>query len=390
MAQTPDVSQNTGNLICPAILTTWFNLLGPEAPSMRTTQVGLLESLFSQQNRVMPGRDDPQDITRMGHTYVYRVNYRQRAVRSETSNDITCATTTTPPPILGIQQTIDQRRSHTFFLSEQEVRSMCEEYSNVVQAQGAQVGDYEFLVSGANQTSLSVMLDHYNIINEQVNALREAIEEDLLNLIAGGLIGSFPVGSGLVPGQPLPAVQTNTFEPIPAFDTEMRRGYSMSGTSMAPILVTGHGNFYRYAQAMNYTCCNDNATDFEALRNSANYSMFMSRLLDDNTNFSPDDVLFYEPSHLRFINYVVNAGSFNSPMQDRVRGTFPDPMIPGLVYDMDIRYEECIGDEPMDNGWSIQMSSRFDLFHLPVNVYKANDLNSGVTGVYHLEAALLP
>ena len=359
------------NSVCPAILLSYQEAHEINNIADITDPVGLTDSLFDPTNRAAVRQEVLGLDADNGHVKSVRIWRKQRQIVTDTAAVKSCPITGTEKPIFEEVITPTLYREISLKVSETAIRKLCDQYSKLVRVPGARIGD-----NRANAQPLAIMAEMYNELGIDFNALRRAINIDLLTAAAtkfgtwkgGALSKSFPVyrsvdGAAGSIGSPI-------MDGFNIFMQEIRR----TGFNGKP-LVVGEGIFDRSNMSLQVGCCNNGGTDFGQMNESAMYKFYRDIDVTTGTG-SADGLIVYMPGSLAFISYNEYVGSFASKIGNMERGTIADPMTPGLTYDLRISPDEC------GEAYVLTMGLRFDLYAAPTTLFKVGDTLAGVNGVF--------
>lgn len=145
----------------------------------------------------------------------------------------------------------------------------------------------------------------------------------------------------------------------------MMRDYDNSGASGRPIVV-GDGNIDHYRRLQKYGCCNGVGLDNNQIADfDFYYDRFMNGIL---SNASEDNMFFvWAPRAAQLLTKTINKGEFAKSGSDFTYGTITDPMT-GIEFDMELQYDKC-----SPRGYRFKMSLRYDLWQLPLDMFKSTD-----------------
>ncbi len=145
------------------------------------------------------------------------------------------------------------------------------------------------------------------------------------------------------------------------------------GNNGKPILI-GAGNLDLAISALGIGCCNNAGQDIGKIDSRFKfYEDFTD--LSEVTGSVNGFIAFYAKA-IQFLQFNKYVGSFARPMGTMERGTLPDPYLPGLVYDIRIKPNEC------GEYWDLYINSDHDFYYAPNNLFKAGDRLEGVNGIF--------
>lgn len=143
------------------------------------------------------------------------------------------------------------------------------------------------------------------------------------------------------------------------------------GASGRP-LVVGAGFLSQYVRLQGIGCCNDYGQDIGQV---GQFDFYRDRDVDviaAGTN----NILAFAPGSVQFVNWVQNKGEFRQVMPDWAESSIIDP-VTGIEIDMEIRYDQC------DKAWKMVFYSHFDLYTLPLTMFKVADERDGTNNALH-------
>jgi hypothetical protein len=370
------------NAVCPAILIGLEEILKDGAPYKLFTQAGLLQSLYDPDNRQPNSVVQSVDADN-GHPKSVRVKHKQRATPADTSTTEDC-TGGTAKPYFEEVFTVNQYRQHVINIKESDVRKLCDNASKLVKVEGAAFNTWE-----GNSYSLALMAEAVMEIMADFDPLRQAINTDLhtsLNLNFGKYQGGTAINTfnmyrannatGLQEGAPV-------LSGFNRFKQEMRRT-SLSGL---PIVV-GEGALDLALGALEYGCCNLNGTDFGAMAKNPGFKYYTDFSVGTDAIGDSNGFVAYMPGSMQFADWNKYVGGFARPIGVVERGTIPDPVVPGLKYDMKIIPNACSGSSLVES-YDIIISLHFDLWTAPTTQFQAADRNYQVSGIFKAIAGVL-
>lgn len=352
------------NGVCPALLYSYKEANKVNNIAELTDPVGMLDSLHDPsvkgalEQRVLDLDGDS------GHRKTVRIWRKQRQVVSDTATSKTCPADGTEKTIFEDLVTPSLYRNIKVKVSEAKIRLLCDQYSKLVS------------LPNVNGQAQRVMAELWNEIGIDFNALRRAINQDLLTAAAtrygqwkgGANTKTFPVyrstdaAAGPV-GSPI-------MDGFSKFVQEIKRT-----TYNGKPIVVGEGLFDLANISLAYGCCNNGGNDFGQMNQNAMFKFYRDVDIATGTG-SADGIFVYMPGSLGFISYNEYVGSFARPIGTVERGTIRDPFTPDLVYDMRIFVDEC------NENYVVEIGLNFDLYAAPTNLFKTGDSLAGVNGFF--------
>ncbi len=361
------VTQNNG--ACPALLVGLNEIIGTNGPQNLIEPVGLMQALRDPSNPV------PKEIREVGaengHTKQVRISYRNRALPAAVTSTKTCGTGTEKTTLEDLFA-VGQYRQIIVRKSEASVRALCDAYSQMVALDVSQR-------TGIPQ--VMVMRDFANDIMQDLPVLRYQINDALNDLYAtkvgawqgGATSKTFTVRQALVNGS----------DGAPVLDgfAKMKQEINRIGLGLQPILF-GEGIFDLANDALNYGCCNAGGTDFGQMAKATGYKFYRDFVTSTAGGLGLNAVGAFLPGYVQLATFNEYVGSFAGPFANDVRGTMPDPVIPGLRYDVRIRPTTDCTDL-----YDIIIGLHFDLWVAPDDTFATGDRLAGVNGALKLVAA---
>lgn len=338
-------------LFCPGI-TEAVELLQPvNAPSMKMSNVGFLESLLTDVNRagLSPAAGK---LSRDGHTMEWTVTATQRRTPDDVSEEAECLAGETP---VAISQTIlsDEIATDALSFSYADITKFCAEYTSG----GAQLGTMPGTFMNGMVRQIMTMMD----------ALRMKIDRKLLTL-------ALPTIRQATAGYPQGFVALDMIDGANG-GAALQSAYSTIGrntddASMGkPLIFIGQGVVSDWFRQLGIGCCNNIGGDLSKIVSAGQYLYFNDQngdLILDTDNF-----FVYEPSAYQFLYQTLNEGANFGQIENSFYFTMPDPKIPGLFYDA-IYTEKACGDN-LQPSVSLQLISRFGLFATMDDAYSSTD-----------------
>lgn len=357
------MSYSVGSLAgaCPAILTGLANVT-KNAYTDLITRVGFVQAL------VDPSNTQGVDIIQQaggenGHLKQVRVVYKQRALPSEILTTKDCNPGTEKPRLEEVYS-IAMERHHTIHVDEDTLRVLCDEYSNYATLNAKGLSQ-----SGAAVASLNILSEIVYDWMIDMDPFRQAINSDLLTAALLN-IGYYTDGTA-----------TKNFDVIKASDNafvltgfnRFKQELSRIGMRGFPIMV-GEGNLELAIMSAQYGCCNMQGQDIGKMDTSPGFKFYKDVQL--GTTFSNANAfLSFMPGSMQLMSWNKYVGNFTRQIGTKFRGTMPDPVIPGLKYDISIQPNEC------GEYYDLKIDAYYDLFAAPTTLFKTGDRLAKVNGV---------
>lgn len=359
------------NAICPAILLSYREANKVNHIAELTDPTGFLDGLHDPANIAATDQEVLGLDGANGHPKSVRIWRKQRQVVSDTTTTKSCPANGTEKTPFEDVITPTLYREIVIKVSESAIRGLCDQASQLKTVPGARIGDVN-----ANQGPLRIMAEMWNELNIDFNAIRRAINIDLLTSAAtryGRWVGgantkNFSVyrGTDAAAG----SIGSPVLDGFNRFVQEIKR----STYNGAPIVV-GEGIFDLANMALNYGCCNNGGTDFGKMNANSIFKFYRDVDIATGTG-SADGIFAFMPGALQFVSYNEYVGAFASRIGTVERGTIADPFTPGLRYDMRVFVDEC------GENYNIAIGLHFDLYAAPNNLFKTGDRLAGVNGFF--------
>ena len=365
------MSLSTAN-VCPAILTSLSdNLINNPAnvQIMGGTLAALTDPSNLRAGQIIRQANDNGS----GHTKEVRVVYKQRQLASDAVDTKSCEA---GPQMNYIEETlqINNFKQVSFTLSEAQLRTFCDSYSQLVQLTGSsspgQIAERANGI-GAAQGPLSVVREMFVDVQLSANALVQAINIDLLGQIqsaAGNWYGGATNPSYTVEGADGSIYAAGLFN--------MKQNYMNTGFNGSPIIIGGAGALQRvWMNDSRYFGQGANGINFSTVRDNTGLAEFY---FDSNANTilgDEDSAIVFAPGSIvytPFLEYVGNFGNIGT----MTRFTMPLPGLERVSIDCRILPSEC------EETYSFFMQHYYDTYSPGTSMFPAGDANEGVNGVF--------
>jgi hypothetical protein len=151
----------------------------------------------------------------------------------------------------------------------------------------------------------------------------------------------------------------------------------MFGTPM----ILGGGAFSRFALMARNLGQSAGGVNFGGLINNNPLNFFYDPTAD--TVLGADQFLNVMPGHTKFVpwNRYANNEMFARKFGTSWYGTFVDPRLPNLTFDLEIKEINC--PQPY---YVVTVSLQYGVFVQPANAYKSDDRLFGIRGLYRYKA----
>ena len=130
--------------------------------------------------------------------------------------------------------------------------------------------------------------------------------------------------------------------------------------------IIGLGNSRRYFNRLAVGAANDGGVDYMEVARQFGMVLFKDHTAEGTLGDS-DRVLALYPGAAQFYQYSLNRGADFAINEDTfVKGTMPDPVYPGLLWDYILKYDDgCTGGNGLQGGWTARVFTHFDLWTVP-------------------------
>ena len=365
------MSLSTAN-VCPAILTSLSdNLINNPAnvQIMGGTLAALTDPSNLRAGQIIRQANDNGS----GHTKEVRVVYKQRQLASDAVDTKSCEA---GPQMNYIEETlqINNFKQVSFTLSEAQLRTFCDSYSQLVQLTGSsspgQIAERANGI-GAAQGPLSVVREMFVDVQLSANALVQAINIDLLGQIqsaAGNWYGGATNPSYTVEGADGSIYAAGLFN--------MKQNYMNTGFNGSPIIIGGAGALQRvWMNDSRYFGQGANSINFSTVRDNTGLAEFY---FDSNANTilgDEDAAIVFAPGSIVYTPFLEFVGNFGN-IGTMTRFTMPLPGLERVSIDCRILPSEC------EETYSFFMQHAYDTYSPGTSMFPAGDANEGVNGVF--------
>ena len=228
-------------------------------------------------------------------------------------------------------------------------------------------------------------------IRDCMRVVRESIDAQLFAK-AAGLFGANPaVGGGAGSYYDIPVIIGSSGK-IDDRNFDVIKNQQEDNLMGGVVSLIGSGNARRYMNRLAVGNANDAGIDYREV--ASEFGMLLWK--DSHTLASLSDanrVLAIYPGMTQMYHYNLYTGSdFVQPIGDiAVKGTLPDPVIPGLTYDYQLRYDDnCSTGNGQQGAWIGRVWAYFDLWTVPEDAFgdvygPLNDFN-GILGYRFTES----
>lgn len=365
------MSLSTAN-VCPAILTSLSdNLINN--PANVQLMGGTLAALNDPSNLRTGQIIKQANDNGSGHSKEVRVTFKQRQLASDATDTKSCD----PGAQMNyIEETfqVNNYRGVSFTLSEAQLRTYCEAYSELVQLTGST--DPNQIVQRANAIgaaggALSVVREMFVDFQLSANALVQAMNQDLLASISGAA-GNWYGGAT----NPTYVVENTDGSIYPLGLFQMKQNYMNTGFNGSPIIIGGAGALQRvWMNDSRYFGQGANGINFATVRDNTGLAEYYFDVNAAGALTNEDSAIVFAPGSLVYTPFLQYVGSFGQ-IGTMNRFTMPIPGLPSVKCDVRILPDEC------QESYSIWLECWFDVFTAPTTLFPAGDSNEGVNGIF--------
>lgn len=354
----PDCCPELG--YCQALLKGLEQTVGLSDPQLKATPVGFMQALLDENNR--RGVEIGQIDAGNGHGVQVRVKRLKRGLESETRTTPACEPAAVPLYDESCV-TLSGYREIAVAVEWDELRRYCAEASQIA-------------VFGEQNTAF--MNDHLKKLMVKLNGLRRAINADLLATLLPNFGLNAVTASNAA--KPLPLLDsTNYYAKIEQGLQELMFDMQYNEAYGAPFVV-GHGLFSRFNTSAQMGCCNADGFNWAQPAGAAPYRFFVDLQIDSLVG--QDELVVFSPGALQILTFNQYRGTFAGKHGTSEFATFPDPYLPGLSYDLQLKFNDC-GPQ---RGYTAILGLHYGLYFVPFDAYDPSDRLSGVNGAFRYKA----
>jgi hypothetical protein len=359
--------------ICPAILTSLSDNLINNALNVNI-HGGALQALTDPTNMI------PGQVIRLandngtGQAKQVRVVYKQRMLASDAQTTKECEVGGDELTYLEDTFEVNEYRGMNFSMSEAQIRVYCESYLELVRITNSNVPGTIVQIAnglGSAQTELSVIREMFTDFQASSNALVQAINAKLLDMMDTGK-GSWVGGD------------TNKYFDVEGANGEinalglfqMKQEYMKTGFRGAPIIIGGAGALQRvWMNDSRYFGQGANGINFAQVRDNTGIAQFY---YDENSASqlgNEERALIFAPGSAIYTPYLQYVGQYGK-IGTMNRFTMPLPGMPSVKADCRILEDAC------SESYTIYLEQFFDLYTPPTDLFADGDKNEGVNGIF--------
>lgn len=207
-------------------------------------------------------------------------------------------------------------------------------------------------------------------LDSDMRALRERLNEKILAKIAVDAGVKYRQNGDTVAADQwtdVPLLHTVNGQSVPLlgnYQENLLLDYSNMNFSGIPALI-GQGHLQTFLSLANMSCCNSSNISYDSAIAGAGAAAYIDQTANNVLGASNRFLMLaFGASHLLWFN---RNKSMNFPNNELVKNiVIPDPVYPGLSWDLDFKYDDCA------RVWSYQMGASFDVF----NVFQADSFST--------------
>jgi hypothetical protein len=336
--------------VCPAILAGLEQVDKINDPQLkRATKNGFLEMTGSPLND--PSLEIKNYDQKDGHRVDVRVKYLKRPTPADVSRSKNYCADGTERPYFEENVVVDKYSQYVITLTDETLQTYCSSASDP-----------------ASLANSSLNRELLKRIMMAMDALRTDQNDQLLSLMATNFSPKPNSGAGATSARLLGSYSSGSnFVNSPGWDgiNEILHQYGTASLEGRPLFV-GNGNLDKYMRSMGVACCNEVGFDLTKLNGTMSYFQdvrFGSAV--GNANYFG----VFAPGTVQMVNFVENRlRQLNGKVLGGIEyGVIPDPMVPGLFWDMQVRWD-C------EKQWQITLSTTSGLFVEPSDVFAYGDV----------------
>ena len=225
---------------------------------------------------------------------------------------------------------------------------------------------------------------------DAMRVVRESIDAQILSKLNTNMGANPAAGAGAGTYTALQLLQdSDDTINMAEFDTIVN--HQQDNFSDGPIGVIGTGNYRKFVNRLIVGSANERLVDPIAMGRDYGQAFFLDHATTaqlGNVNY----VLAIYPGSAQFFSYLLNKGAdFQIDHGGLIKGTMPDPILPGLEYDYDLYYDRnCTASNGTQGAWVGRLWLNFDTWTIPEGAFgdtygELNDFN-GIVG-YNITSA---
>lgn len=156
----------------------------------------------------------------------------------------------------------------------------------------------------------------------------------------------------------------------------------------ASIVASVGGIYNQYMNRLDVGAANDAGVNLEDVMSKYGMAFYKDHNVA-NALGAFNNLLAFVPSYAQFYAYNLNRGQFAIEIsKTEVKGTMPDPVYPGLLWDYDMAYDrQCNTGNGIQGAYVFRLWCYFDLFTPPANLFSVYDELEGFNGILGYTAA---
>lgn len=339
-----------GKGFCSAVLRGIEGVNGLYQPSM-ATPAGALQALFDPTNR-----DEVQFenlTTPNGAIKQVRVKRLPRGVITDAVDGVISCTPTSESGYTDDLVTLTEKASTSFEITLPELQAYCD--------------DALRLDSGVTPSPTFMTIT--NMIMAKMNALRLLINQKVVALLDANRGINISYGNSNY--QSVPMLVTATGAMVELGLQTIMSDLSFNEVYGRPIVI-GHGIFDRFNTSIQAGCCNANGLNWEAMRENVGYLYY--RDFEVGSSVGANNLLILRPGWTQFVfgNNTILSKTGNGRFATSNVGLIPDPLVPGLVYDIAIKEVDCQNGE-FAPSWTVILYLNYNVSFVPETAFAVGD-----------------
>lgn len=333
---------------CNTIQQDLNDLAGSNYAALKREQTGFLSAVLSQQNRSgfsqeygVDGGDGKQKTV-----IIDWIQPASLADSSSVNNADICAAGTEVPTLRDTRALTAFSRSEVLMFTKAELRKLCK--------------------APSEQRAM--------VVASRMNSVFRRINNTLITKYLAGVGGFY---NGVAAGKDVELIDaTHPIKAVnPNGEFDIMEDFQDVGAEGRPIMV-GHGLLSRYVRLAGIGCCNDYGMDVG--KSASSFDFFRDHFVDGIAG-DPNQILAWAPGAVQMANYVENRGEFAVVHDHFAETSIVDP-VTGLELDWQWRYDQCT------RRWTMVFYSFYDLFMLPLTMFKDTDERDGVNYAFQYTA----
>lgn len=377
---------------------------GINDPSFKiVSPVGAVQALLSEMNRpqILQESMTPDSFRPM------KVMRLPRATAAQAVAEVNC--TAGPEKPITEQEILPEtfmEAQIAFNVPGEAMRRYCSDLTEIVSLTNANF----FSLSGADRNAIMAMpefmgaltqnamnanlpaMEHFRIVLNtllsQMNGVRDLVDRQTVAKLYSVVGINAATGNNLPIS--VPVINANSSKAEIGLQT-LTRHYATANELNGRYIVLGTGNFESMNISFQYGCCNNDGLDWAGMRADSPYYFFVDKHVP-TLGGDPNAFLVLAPGMTQFLFRNLNkeiAGQGLPPASEFSYGLMPDPLVPGLTYDIRTQKSECVNNKPYTT-YNVWLSLYHDTIETPDFAFDPTDYLYGVNGIFSYIATQLP